>query len=120
MTVSLILFWLVRRLMRHKPVAYGRPAYGAQAAAEAICSTKLLVRLMVRPGFTARTACAGLCGNFFGGNFIQRNTVYIYIYNTIILYLRRRHRPGPLAPTAEVSVLSALYVALRIQYGVVD
>ncbi len=44
--------------------AYGRPAYGAQAAAQAICSTKLLVRLMVRPGFTARTACAGLCGFF--------------------------------------------------------
>jgi hypothetical protein len=79
LTVSLILFWLVRRLMRHKPVAYGRPAYGAQAAAQAICSTKLLVRLMVRPGFTARTACAGLCG-FFPVEISFSATQYIYIY----------------------------------------
>ena len=71
---------LCGRLVRHKPLACGRPACGAQAAAQANCSTELLVRLVVLPRFTARMACAGLCGNFFGGNFIQYNTVYIYIY----------------------------------------
>ena len=87
LTVFLILFWLVRRLMRHKPVAYGRPAYGAQAAAQAICSTKLLVRLMVRPGFTARTACAGLCGNFCRWKFYsaQHSIILLHYYDMILI-----------------------------------
>ena len=53
--------------MRHKPLACGRPACGAQAAAQANCSTELLVRLVVRPGFTARMAQAGLCENSLAG-----------------------------------------------------
>ena len=35
LTVVLILVWLVRQLVRHKPVTYGLPAYGAQAATQA-------------------------------------------------------------------------------------
>ena len=63
-------------LVRHKPLACGRPACGAQAAAQANCSTELPVRL---GGFTARMACAGLRGNLFGENSFQCDTVYIYI-----------------------------------------